>query len=499
MFYLTNHYLETGNFFNEYLIAKQKLKAIFIILFEPIDSKFNLETIIEMDQLNVIKYDDQNKKISSNSLYRMWYLILKELNKNVEYNETAHHEFQLTSVDSVRRRDQSSHTNGLKMINGLFLKKHLFRSNFIENYQIYDVPESNHLIVLSDELNLFIFDRNTLNFIRKTKLKLKTFGHPTDLCFVKCLNKICFISTDSLFSMNTDYDQVQMEKKHLLENYYHGGLMFICTKNEKIYIYDDYEHKTLVLNANGFHKIDHVEMINIPSPPVKSMKIINESMFYLTKSSIFVYDLDLKFVFKFGSILASAESLLSSDKLNNYLFTLDKKNLKIFSLDNFKYFGSVDINHKNVILKDSKALLAGDNLIINCDNRTSLKTEITMFKLNFNFSSVKNVNEDFMCKMNTYNMHLLKNPIELPCGNYSCLECVHDNYNLARNEFKCSFKNCNKNHQELRGYCVESNIIQNSLYEICNNQIDHSKEKISGIRNDNGKILFFFNFKIILI
>jgi hypothetical protein len=138
-------------------------------------------------------------------------------------------------------------------------------------------------------------------------------------------------------------------------------------------------------------------------------------------------------------------------------------------------------------------------LIINCNNRISLKTEITMFKLNFNFSSVKNVNEDFMCKLNTYKKHLLKNPIELPCGNYTCLECVYDNYNLTRNEFKCSFKNCNKNHQELRGYCVESNIIQNSLYEICNNQIEHSKEKISGIRSDNGKVLFFFNFKIILI
>jgi hypothetical protein len=71
LFCLTNHYLETGTFFNEYFIAKQKLKAIFIILFEPIDPKFNLETIVEMDQLNVIKYDNQNKKISANSHYRM--------------------------------------------------------------------------------------------------------------------------------------------------------------------------------------------------------------------------------------------------------------------------------------------------------------------------------------------------------------------------------------------------------------------------------------------
>jgi hypothetical protein len=56
-----------------------------------------------------------------------------------------------------------------------------------------------------------------------------------------------------------------------------------------------------------------------------------------------MYNLALKFVFKFGSILTRAESLLSSDKLNNYLLTLDNINMKIFSLDNFKYFGSVDI------------------------------------------------------------------------------------------------------------------------------------------------------------
>jgi hypothetical protein len=54
LFCLTNHYLKAGTFFKEYLIARQKLKAIFIILFEPIDSKFNLETIVEMDQLNVM-------------------------------------------------------------------------------------------------------------------------------------------------------------------------------------------------------------------------------------------------------------------------------------------------------------------------------------------------------------------------------------------------------------------------------------------------------------
>jgi hypothetical protein len=63
-------------------------------------------------------------------------------------------------------------------------------------------------------------------------------------------------------------------------------------------------------------------------------------------------------------------------------------------------------------LKDSKELLAGDNLIFNFDyNQISLKTEITMFKLNFNFPNVEIVNEDFMCKMNTYKKHLLKNPI----------------------------------------------------------------------------------------
>ena len=56
-----------------------------------------------------------------------------------------------------------------------------------------------------------------------------------------------------------------------------------------------------------------------------------------------MFNLALKFVFKFGSILTRAESLLSSDKLNNYLLTLDNINMKIFSLDNFKYFGSVDI------------------------------------------------------------------------------------------------------------------------------------------------------------
>ena len=36
-------------------------------------------------------------------------------------------------------------------------------------------------------------------------------------------------------------------------------------------------------------------------------------------------------------------------------------------------------------------------MIINCDyNKISLKTGITMFKLNFNFPNVKNVNEDFI-------------------------------------------------------------------------------------------------------
>ena len=480
-------------------MAKEKHKAIILLVFEPIDSKFNLEATVEMYQLNIIEYDYQNKKMHQNLLYRMWYLISKELNKTFEFsynNEKNHHELHISKCEecqnvkmcmgSFKRKDQISYISGLKMVNGQFLKKHLYRTSLNEIYQIYDVPENNHIVIMSNKSSLYLFNRNTLNFIRKTKIKLKYIGLPSDLCFVKCLNKICFITSESLFSINTDYSQVRVEKNKLVD-YYDEDFTFICAKNEKIYVYDQFENKTFVLNTDGFNTIDQMEMTNIPSPRVASMKIINESIFYLTKSSIFLFDLDLNFQFKFGSILSSAECLLSSDKLNNYLFVLDRTNLKIFNLENFKYFGSIDIKYKNVVLKDSKAVIAGDNLIINSTNEISARTDITMFKLNFNFPNIKTINEDFICKMNPYKMHLLKKPIELPCGNFSCLECIYDNYNLVRNEFKCSFQTCNLNH-ELKSSCVETNMIENSLNQICKNQIEDATIKMASLSSDNGII-----------
>ena len=87
-----------------------------------------------------------------------------------------------------------------------------------------------------------------------------------------------------------------------------------------------------------------------------------------------------------------------------------------------------------------------------------------------NYGIKDNNLDKFICKMNKYNPHLLKNPYKLSCDNIACLECIYFNFDLSTNRFKC-VADCQVNLHHFDEHLQASKIIENNLCEICESYI----------------------------
>jgi hypothetical protein len=462
LFFLNNDSFHSNDFkiFHEFC-QKSKKVSIYIQLEKLSESNLN----IDLNQLNVF---DWNVEELNN---HFWYLISKQ----------------------IHRIDKSS----FFIDDACYYKAILEIDSQSCSIDIIDVPINNHLIITSNSENVYIFNRKSFNFIKiQTVNYCELKGRIHYLSYIKCLDRLCFISDDTIFTMTLDYKEIK-EKVKLERSYFRSKIfIFSNDENETIYLYNLKENLATILKGKFFEQVGKLKMENITNW-VKCVEIINNSIFFLTEHDILVFDFNFNYILKFGMDILSNSNYLYPIRNNNYIYVLDENELKIFNLINFKYCGSVSIIKEKIWNKWETNLLC-DNMIVK--NYLFSKYEgrypngqcvVKILKTNFNISiketSINDLNFKYMCKIDEFNHHLLFNPHQLPCGNYSCLECIYDNYNSLLNKFICPFENCKETHL-LKNKLIKLNLIENNLNEICVNQIEYFDKRLLNLSNDFGKL-----------
>ncbi len=458
VFFLTNEYVQSEEFKILYNYTKINYKPIIIFNLESINHK-ETKKFFDSNQLNMFDVYRNSWKDDQVFMYRLWYFILPLFNTE-KVNTPS---LTLNNYNEVQVIDKL-----IKMVE--YKKKHHFQ--ILNKFKIFDIQELNYFIIVTQNSEAFLFKRVEISFIKKIKFDyggLEKVDNIIDMCFVKHLKKFCIIGKKKIFFMNEDFDKMEFHTE-----YYSTNLKFIVyhEKSENVYLFKENENETEIAS---FVELENGDIENNDSnefnfeihKPVEEMKIFNDLVFYLTEDSVFVYDLDINFIGSFGSsILYGASSLIVFNKFPNYIYVATKSSLLTFDLHSFKNVGRLDLD-ENL----NKLFITGD------DNLVSYSTNLNyfkIFKVIFKYSRVKiaDPNLKYICQINPYNKHVLKNPYELPCGNISCLQCIYDNYNTFTNKFKCSFESFKVYHQ-LNHHLKKSSIIEDNTIDLCRNQIQY--------------------------
>ena len=513
VFFLTNEYIKSGDFQKYYEFAKKAKNMYLVVVMEPIilDISHQIRDF-DLSQFNVIHAylpeDESND--------RFWYLISKKLVKK-EVNDENH------IIDT-------------------FIYKNLIKTGLKSNenkndekIKIFDMPINNHLIIFY-ESKFYIFDRKTTHFKDYIYFDLDYDFHLAikDMCYAKCVDQIFFCISgfrnyQYLFVMDRDYTNVR-----IFSNFRFGRMISICyhENSETLYILSEIGtsklRKTLRLSKGDLEEgldncvdcfdIDDEEENHLRGnddddkavfyeyyldcykdlrtkigDTVKSMLVLNDSIYYLTSSEIYVFDLNLSYVTQFGlsNIKYASRILISS--LSNYMFVADQEGLKMFNLNTFEYIGTIKATKclfKDFSLKETAYnIFIGDYLI-----NISYKNTVGIVKTIFNPKNTVCVNNDkYLCKMNPFKHHLLKNPYELSCGNIYCISCIYEQFNIFTNKFKCGHEECKEEHFWDRNKFKISKIFEENFHDIHKSHIEYFEQKISKSHDDKGKILIVLN------
>jgi hypothetical protein len=181
--------------------------------------------------------------------------------------------------------------------------------------------------------------------------------------------------------MSLDYSQSELKWE-----FPHDCLKCICSNEEtdRVYLLTKYENKTIVLNGELLEKTKEVNMKEIKNP-IKTMKIIKDSIYYLTNEEILVYDLKVNLIAKLGGSIISNAKCLLYNQMGDYFFVIDQDMINIFSTINYKHYGSEDLDMiKNC---DYQHIILNQSFFFFC-----YKNKIISYKSNFFQSNSKLIN-----------------------------------------------------------------------------------------------------------
>ena len=527
LFVLTNEYLKSGYFQEDYELAKKAKTMILVVVVEPIYFDFSKIKDFNINQLNVIHANFENEE----SISRLWYFINKKLNRVKKEEITNQNEKQVISnlvpknvIKIDVNRNEKKVGREEKKIKILDMQVH---DDFMISYNSF----------------MYVFDRKTSNF------KFSMFcGFDLDfnvdireICYAKCVDRMFFCISGYeklLLVMKKNLGDLELFKSKKFES-----IISICydEKSEALYIHcetdndlqktfrltkddliegledckvlrnhadlrdNDYDYDDADI-VNGYERVINDNREDIYQEyytncnedfrtkieeNVISMKIINDLIYYLTKNSIYVFDLNLNYVTEFGySFIENAKTLLVSS-LSNYLFVVDHQDfgsrvfIETFNLDTFEHISSVDVT--NYLGANSKNnTLIGDYLINISKDNQSVSILKAVFNVRNNNKSIYCDNNKFLCKINPLRTHLLKNPYELPCGNISCIECIYSKFNIYTNKFTCGYNECKGEHFLNSDTFKKSTILESNLPKICQSQIDYFDQKDLNFEIDRG-------------
>jgi hypothetical protein len=492
LFVLTNNYFKSSEFIELFQMASLQNKIVVYLLAEEIDAKQN--EIIDLNSLNVIEiYKNFNKEsiCTGEPFYRLCYLLYSTIGRQDLVSKTT----DKVKLEPYRLQPFAHFNENLqryrKLINGFEIKKNLIEKTK-QIGRLYDFTERNQVLITIGD-RLLIYQPYSFKFERQIRLHDIPESDIRDICYQRNTNTLCLLGDNSIYFLDENYRLIRVGEIGLCQVRPCSLQTFTYNEaNNKMYLYDGLSNEIMFterLLLKGRMEIRGSKTC------LKSMKIINNNLYLLKNDSIYVYDLDLKYITSFGhSVLVKASSLIIDKKTDAFIYVVDThdKCLKVFNFG-FKYFGKIDID---IDLDWSQSChikggIINGNLVLYDSNKMYIQAIDYSIIDDKSFKS-ETISEGFyVCKLNCFNHHFCRNPFLLPCGNIACLECIYDSYNLYFNKFVCSFDGCKVEHG-LNGKIKELNITDENAKAICVKQTEYMKKCPEILEYTSLCFLFFF-------
>jgi hypothetical protein len=286
------------------------------------------------------------------------------------------------------------------------------------NSRTNNQPETEeNLIMIIGEKTIRIIDGNIC--IGKIEVDPNDFDHGVCLaCWIEHSNEVLVIHTDSTGSLYDKHGYLLEE----IRKFSYKGLadrycsveycrkkrtIHYCEPNERnrntdtnLFLFDTFSYRW-----KFFRTLKGIRGISI--------KIFGDLIYIVSCSwdDLYVYDLEFQCIAVIKNNSRKWKWLSPISESANYLF---QDNL-IFNTKSFTFmFNNLKPQwpegRKLQTIHKDKFILSGDKV----------------YKINMNSSKSKNfIDDKFLCKINPFRYHLLKNPLVLPCRNMICNDCFY--------------------------------------------------------------------------
>jgi hypothetical protein len=332
------------------------------------------------------------------------------------------------------------------------------------NNQLENVEK---LFMIIDNKSIRVIDGNRC--IGKIEVDSNDIDYEVSLaCWIEHLNQVLLIHRNST---GTLYDKHGNLLRRISEFSIRGLVdrycsVDYCRKNRTIYYCEPNEqYRNTDTNLFFFDTFSYRWKFFRPLKGIRgiNIKIFGDFIYIVSCSwnDLYVYDLKFQCIAVIKNNSRKWEWLSPISESANYLFQdnliLNTKTFT-FMFNNLKPEWPEGRNLQT-IHKD-KFILSGDKV----------------YKINMNSSKSKNfIDDKFLCKINPFRYHLLRNPLVLPCGNMICNDCFYENFNLYLNIFICNYELCQRRHEINSLLNPNNQFIENSCGDILKMMIDNYK------------------------
>ena len=448
LFFVNNEYLNSARFKEEFKLTKILGKNhLFIIIGEVRENKF-----FDFNNLGVINLNvSREESLKRFQKFFLRFLLIEKIyfNQNIESYDlrlayTRNFKKYITEISSAENQQLCDGSKNDTCLNRLqFIRKYSSDTEYLL---------SSYEFISSDEIILVYCKEDQLNYSESSKLLkiinilngnvignikvAENFFH----AWIKHLEQVFIVYTN--FYHETPWASLYSKSGKLLRKFEFDftwkDLIFSVAYDHKghnlylncHFLRSHYGLKILRFNEN--FKLDAVFKFKGYS----SINIYNGSCYNycLERNELNIYD--LLFNIQTAIYLPSPIVKLTADHKDPItIFIQTTESVILLNPFNFSIFAYIEnpfqllsVHNDNILFYDSF-----ENLFF--------------YKIN-NFKNKQN-NEDskFMCSFSSQKCHFYKNPYKLPCGEYTCLDCICRSCNIQTNSVTCNSKSCQNSHK----------------------------------------------------
>ncbi len=355
------------------------------------------------------------------------------------------------------------------------LNLNLTKDSKIESIFVNKITQK-HIIVTKNGL----YNLDTNDFTINYYILADNYEFTNSFCYIEHMKQYCGIviieNTYNLVLFDQTSFQI-IESKRLPEIFQNSRLSMKYSEiSRKTYVFIN--EKKCLQEFDENLKIEKLISLKYQYM-IFNMFYIHNDRFYTPDASIHVihvYDLDLNYLTSFGYSILGPSLSLHFDCMNNtnYIFAKSQTTLYSFNLSNYKFVGKM-----NVEQMDSYSCFTNKKFIEVPRKENFLKIFCIDYKISKNKFTNHNglhlvIDPKYICKLNPLNQHVYCNAYLIPCGNYACLGCIYDNFNMFTKTLTCNFESCKIEHH-LKNNDIQpyNHIIDENLFEISEQLLDY--------------------------